>query len=158
MNEIGEKLKKAREDKGVSIDEASYDLNVKPAQIENIENGNVKAFKDVYYLKCFIRDYSKYLGFKAEDIMDEFNEYLYQQTSKIPIEEIEKANEEKQKEIRQEKKVVSPYTLDEKPKSKLTTIIVGLIIMFLVILIGYVVITEYVLPDEDDNYITYLEN
>ena len=158
MKEIGEKLKQAREEQGVSIDEAAGDLSVKPNQIENIEEGNVKAFKDVFYLKCFIRDYSKYLGFKSEDIMDEFNEYLYQQTSKISIEEIEKASQEKQKEKNQEKKVASPYTIDEKPKSKFVTVIVILIILLLLSLIGYVVVTKYVLPDEDNEVITYLEN
>ena len=90
--------------------------------------------------------------------MDEFNEYLYQQTSKIPIEEIEKASQEKQKEKNQEKKIVSPYTIDDKPKSKLPTIIVTLIILLLVTLIGYVVVTQYVLPDEQEDVITYLEN
>ena len=63
LTEIGEKLKAAREDKGISVKEVSEDLNVKQSQIENIESGNLKSFKDVFYLKMFIRDYSKYLGF-----------------------------------------------------------------------------------------------
>ena len=95
MKEIGEQLKNAREEKGVTIEEASEDLNVKLSQIQNIEDGNMKVFKDVYYLKCFLRDYSKYLGLNEEDIMDEFNEFFFEETSKIPIEEIEKASKEK---------------------------------------------------------------
>ena len=59
MKEIGEELKLAREKNGVSIEEAAGDLNLRVSQIENIEQGNIKAFKDVYYLKCFIRDNAK---------------------------------------------------------------------------------------------------
>lgn len=160
MKEIGEKLKAAREEHGVSIEEAAEDLNLRVSQIENIEQGNLKVFKDVFYLKCFIRDYAKYLGLDEEKLMDEFNEFFFEETSKIPIKEIEKASKEKRKEQREEKKVFSPYTLEDKPKSKVVPIIVTLIILVLVALIGYVVITEYVIPKNDDNsdIITYVEN
>ena len=134
MKEIGEELRKAREESGVSKEEAASDLNLRVSQIENIEEGNLKAFKDVYYLKCFIRDYAKYLGLDEEKIMDEVNEYFFEATSKIPIAEIEKASLEKQKEQTKEKRVVSPYTIDEKPKSKVMPIIVGVIIALLIFL------------------------
>lgn len=158
MKEIGEKLKTAREEKGVSVEEAAEDLNLRVSQIENIEEGNLKVFKDVFYLKCFIRDYSKYLGLDEEKVMDEFNEFFFEETSKIPIDEIEKASREKQKEKEQEKKVVSPYTMTEDNKSKITPIIITLIVLLLVFLIGYIVVTEYVIPkDESEPSITYLE-
>ena len=159
MKEIGEELKKAREERGVSAEEAASDLNLRVSQIENIEEGNLKVFKDVFYLKCFIRDYAKYLGLDEEKIMDEFNEFFFEETSKIPIDEIEKASREKQREKSMEKKVASPYTISEKPKSKFRSIIVGLIIALLLFLIIYIVITNYVIPNENKSYeITYLEN
>ena len=70
MKEIGEELKQARESSGLTTDEVASDLNLRVSQIENIEQGNMKAFKDVYYLKCFVRDYAKYLGLDEEKIMD----------------------------------------------------------------------------------------
>lgn len=159
MKEIGEELKATREAHGLSTQEVAEDLNLRVSQIENIEQGNLKVFKDVFYLKCFIRDYAKYLGLDEEKMMDEFNEYFFEETSKIPIKEIEKASREKKKEQSQEKKVASPYTITEKPKSKLIPIITGLIIVLLLILIGYVVVTEYVFPEkEDNNMITYIES
>lgn len=159
MKEIGEELKQAREKNGVSIEEAAEDLNLRVSQIENIEQGNLKVFKDVYYLKCFIRDYAKYLGLDEEKIMDEVNEYFFEATSKIPIAEIEKASLEKQKEQNKEKKIVSPYTMEEKPKSKIIPVVVTLIIMLLVFLIGYIVVTQYINPKEENtNTISYLEN
>ncbi len=159
MKEIGEELRKAREEHGVSVEEVAEDLNLRVSQIENIESGNLKVFKDVFYLKCFIRDYAKYLGLDEERIMDEFNEFFFEETSKIPIAEIEKASKEKQKEKKLEKKVVSPYTMEEKKGSKIIPVIVTLIILLLLFLIFYIVFTEYLNPDEEqENNVTYLEN
>lgn len=117
MKEIGEKLKEARENIGISIEEAAEDLKTRPSQIEDMENGNMDAFKDVFYLKFFIRDYAKYLGLDYEDMVDEFNEYLFDFTSKISVDDIKNArkktlHDEKEK----EEKIMSPYTIERKGK------------------------------------------
>ncbi len=159
MKEIGEKLKEAREEHGVSVEEVAEDLNLRVSQIQNIEEGNLKVFKDIFYLKSFIRSYAKYLGLDDEKVMDEVNEYFFEETSKIPIAEIQKASKAKEKEKVKEKKVVSPYTITDKKKSKIIPVIVTLIILLLIFLIGYIIVTEYVSPKtEQDNIITYLEN
>ena len=156
MKEIGEELKAARESHGVSIEEAAKDLNLRASQIENIEEGNLKVFKDVFYLKSFIRGYAKYLGLDEEKIMDDVNEYFFEATSKIPIKEIEKASKEKEKEKEKEKKIISPYTIDEEKKSKFVPVIVTLIIVLLLVLIGYIVVTQYLMPtNSQENFMTY---
>ena len=88
VKEIGEKLKEARESMGISIEEAAEDLKLRPSQLKNIEEGNRDAFKDIFYLKYFIRDYSKYLGLNYEEIVEDFNEFVFDYTSKISIEDI----------------------------------------------------------------------
>ena len=88
MKEIGEKLKSARESIGVSIEEAAEDLKISASQITDIENGNVEHFQDVFNLKYFIRDYAKYLGLNKEEIVDDFNEYLFDYTSKLSLEDL----------------------------------------------------------------------
>ena len=50
MKELGEYLKRTRISNGVSITEACEDLEFSTSQLENIESGNVKAFKDIYEL------------------------------------------------------------------------------------------------------------
>ena len=103
MREIGQKLKLKREENGVSLEEAASDLKMRVSQLTSIEEGRKDDFKDVFSLKYFIRDYAKYLGLDGEEILDEFNEYLFEQTSKISIEEIEEAiklKEEKEKNIK----------------------------------------------------------
>ena len=109
MKEIGEKLKEARENIGISIDEAAEDLKVEISQIESVEDGNVEAFSDILNLKYFISDYSKYLGLDKDEMVDEFNEYLFDYTSKLSIEDIKK-----EVKIEKEKgnKIQSPYTIE----------------------------------------------
>ena len=85
MKEIGEKLKETRESIGISVEEAAEDLKMRPSQLEEVEAGNMNAFKDVFSLKYFIRDYSKYLGLNYENMVDEFNEYLFDYTSKLSL-------------------------------------------------------------------------
>lgn len=137
MKEIGEKLKEARENIGISIDEAAEDLKTRPSQIENMESGNMDAFKDIFYLKYFIRDYAKYLGLDYEDIVDEFNEYLFDYTSKISIDDIKNAQKKNLKEVKnKEPKVMSPYTLERKGNFFLPIWLIGLLsIIFIIIII-----------------------
>ena len=119
MKEIGELLKETREGSGVTLEEASNDLEIKALILENIEDGNIGCFKDIFILKEYIYNYAKYLGLEPEKIIDEFNEYLFEYTSKIPLEDIEKAMKEQQKEETQEVvKVRKPRA--QKPADEVT--------------------------------------
>ncbi len=140
MKEIGIKLKETRESMGISMEEAAEDLKVKKIQIENIEDGNMDAFKDIFYLKYFIRDYSKYLGLNYEDMVDEFNEYLFDYTSKISIEDIKQAKNKEKPEKKEEKRIMSPYTMENKKKILFPHILLfGGIVLALLILILVVI-------------------
>lgn len=136
MKDIGEKLKEARENIGVSIDEVAEDLKLSSSQIENIENGNIEAFQDVFNLKYLIRDYAKYLGLDKNEMIDEFNEYLFDYTSQISLEDIKKARN-KDDSVKKEKKVISPYTMEPKKKNKIIPRIIWCLIIILVIIGGY---------------------
>lgn len=145
MKEIGEKLKEARESIGVSIEEVAEDLKIRPSQIENIESGNMEAFKDVFYLKYFIRDYAKYLGLDKEDLVDEFNEYLFDYTSKLSLDDIKNAKKGKT----ESKKIKSPYTLNRKSKISIVPFLIYGGIIILIVIIGYFVIN---LGNDDDDF------
>ena len=141
MKEIGEKLRDAREAMGISIDEVSGDLNVAAKQIENLEAGNMEVFKDIFYLKYFIRDYAKYLGLNKEDLVDEFNEYLFDYTSKLSLEEIKKAQKEERKD-KIENKIKSPYTIERKRGFYIPPIIIYVLIGILIVLLFFLIITS----------------
>ena len=152
MKDIGIKLKEKREENGVSVEEAAEDLKMRPSQIENLENGNSEAFKDVMSLKYFIRDYAKYLGLDGEKMIDEFNEFLFDFTSKIPVQEIEKAKEKKKK----KKDVVSPYTHLSERNNNIKMLIFSIIIVIVIIVVGYLVVSEIHKNDFKDDNTTYV--
>ncbi len=88
MKELGSYLKRTRISNGVSLEEASADISLSVTQLENIEIGNTKAFKDIYELKDYIIIYAKYLGLNPDEVIDTFNEFLFEKTSKISLEDI----------------------------------------------------------------------
>lgn len=154
LKEIGERLKETRESIGISIEEAAEDLKMRPSQIENIEAGNMEAFKDVFYLKYFIRDYSKYLGLDYEDMVDEFNEYLFDYTSKISIEDIKKAKKNALGKRKEETKhIASPYTIERKRSFFIPPIVIYVGIGLLVLLIGYFIISNIERDDFTDDVV-----
>ena len=125
---------------GVNLTEACEDLGFSTSQLENIESGNVKAFKDVYELRDYVKNYSKYLGLNPDKIVDEFNGFLFQHTSKISLEDIKVA--QKKKEELLEKKVKSPYTMEYKEKVSIWPVIYITLGIFFLSLLVYVILTN----------------
>lgn len=143
MKELGEYLKEKRKENGVGLEEAAEDLNLSRDDIENIEAGNIRAFRDVLKLKVIVKDYAKYLGLDPEKIVDEFNDFLFEHTSKISLEDILEAKQKKEEE---EKKIVSPYTKSTKKHFnidnllKLKPIFIGLMIILVLLLVIFIYI------------------
>lgn len=138
MKNIGTKLKNKREENGVSVDEAAEDLKLRPSQIVSLEEGDKDSFKDVLYLKNLIKEYAKYLGLDGEKLVDEFNEYLFDYTSKIPVVIIEKAKNEKKT---TQKDVVSPYTIKKSGFSVYKYLFL-IIIVILLVVVGYFIFSN----------------
>ncbi len=155
MNDVGELLRSTREGSGVSLEEASADLEIKTLILENIEDGNIGCFKDIFVLKDNIRNYAKYLGLDADKVIDDFNEYLFEYTSKIPVEDIEKAMEEKQKEEVSEVKIVSPYTVSKKKYDSKLIIVLSIILAVLVLLVVVWSVKQITMDNRTTNIIRY---
>ena len=153
MKEIGEKLKETRESMEISIDEVAQDLKIRPSQIEKMEEGNREAFKDVFYLKMFIKNYAKYLGLDEDEIIEEFNDYLFDFTSKINIDDIKRAEKDKLKKEKKIKtvKISSPYTVMKNQQRNIPRfLIIGGIVVFIIIIV-YIII---LLTSKNGNEVT----
>ena len=140
MKEIGEFLKSSRINNGVSIEEAAEDLNFSVTQLENIEDGNIRAFKDVFALRELVKEYGKYLGVETDSIVDEFNDFMFEHTSKISLDDILEARRlANQKDQEEKNKIVSPYTRIRTPKIRLDKIeIKPLLIAIIIVLILFI--------------------
>ena len=134
MIEVGDTLKNSREVSGVTLEEVSTDLDIPILFLEQIEDGNMGAFKDVFELKDYIKKYAKYIGLDADELIDVFNSYMFERTSKIPMDKIEEAVNTKNLEEEKEDRVASPYT-KAIPKIKTTPYIVALVIA-VILLVG----------------------
>ena len=148
MKEIGEELKQLRKKSGVDLEEASHDLNISEIELECIEAGNAKAFKDIYELKDKVRLYAKYLGVKEDRINDEFNDFLFEKTSKISKEDLLNA---KAKEEKVEEKVSSPYTKIGKTRYDFAPIVLLIVLLAFIFLVVYLVLAHIKNNDEVSN-------
>ena len=134
MEVIGEKLKASREEKGLSLEEVSEDLKIEVKDLKNIESGNRNNFDDVFVLKNYIYEYSKYLGLDSEKVVEEFNEFMFEYTSKIPSDAIERISKQKEEE-ELAKGAMSPYTIVDRRNYKKEIIIVAGVILLIIAMI-----------------------
>ncbi len=155
MKEIGLKLKTKREENGLSVLEVADDLKVTASDISDLEEGLRDNFKDIDKLKTLIGEYAKYLGFDREEMIDKFNEYLFEQTSRISLEDIQKAKELKDK--KEKNKISSPYTIEKKEKNKIIIGIVIAVILIFVFFISYFIVNKIVMDKKtSDIGVSYL--
>ena len=157
MKEIGEAFREKREEIGISKEEASTDLSISIAQLDNLEDGNANAFKDVFFLKELIKKYAKYLNLDEDELVSEYNEFMFNYTSRIPVAEIEKKVSEIKKEEEKEasKKISSPYTKVENPKNKKTRTIIYILIGVLIIIILITIILLIKQRVDDNNFVGF---
>ncbi len=155
MDSIGSALKEAREQSGVSIEEASEDLKINAGFLLNIEEGKIGCFKDIFELKEYISSYAKYLGLDSDKLMDEFNEYMFEYTSKIPVKEIERIAKKEAKE--ETGKISSPYTRKPRKHNNAYYIGVYVIIVLLVILAIVWSVKQITIDNHITNEIGYVK-
>lgn len=140
MKEIGTIFKEKRETIGISKSEICSDLEINEAQLQNLEDGNANAFKDIFFLKELILKYAKYLNLDEEYILNEFNDFIFNFTSKIPVAEIEERVRELQEEENNQKKIVSPYTKPITKKNRKRIVLIYMVSILLVIVLFLLVV------------------
>ena len=82
-----------------------------------------------------VRIYAKYLGLDDEKLLAELDDFIFEKTSKISVEDVRtRLKEEQEKKRKNEKKIHTPYTLELKNEKNLTLIIIAVIIIFILVL------------------------
>ena len=74
VSPMGERFRKARESKGISPDEASFQTKIHPKVIVQLEEGKFAPNMSPVYIKGFIRRYAAFLGLDAKKILSEYVE------------------------------------------------------------------------------------
>ena len=154
MNEIGRLFRITREEAGVSIAEASKDLDIKEIILENIEDGNIGCFKDIFVLRDNIYNYSKYLGIDSDKVMNDFNEYMFEYTSKIPIKKIEQQIESA---IQEKREIISPYTKEVKRYNRHFYILLYSVFVLVFMITVFWCVKQIMLNRETATVISYVK-
>src|SRR5690349_21087309 len=83
---LGEKLRTAREARGVSISEVAEQTRISPLYLEAIDVDNYKSLPGGIFNKGFVRSYAKYVGIDEQEALNDYSRLMAQST---PVEETE---------------------------------------------------------------------
>lgn len=67
---IGDRLRQARLNKNISIDELQQKTKIQKRYLEAIESGNFEALPGAYYVRTFIRQYAEAVGENGDFLVD----------------------------------------------------------------------------------------
>lgn len=87
MESLGDRLKKAREQKGYTFDQISRETNIARRYLEALEAEDFSAFPGEPYLLGFLRNYGEYLGLPSQELISSYRT-LKLQEQPIPVEQL----------------------------------------------------------------------
>ena len=73
---LGEKLRQAREERGISISEVAEQTRISPLYLKSIEIDDYKPLPGGIFNKGFLRSYARYIGFDEEEALQEYSQLM----------------------------------------------------------------------------------
>lgn len=70
---LGEKLRQAREERGISISEVAEQTRISPLYLEAIDGDNYKTLPGGIFNKGFVRSYAKYVGVDEQEALQDYS-------------------------------------------------------------------------------------
>jgi len=74
MKKLGEELKKAREEKGLTLSQAAEKTRISRTFLEALENGDYSVIPGEVFVSGFLRSYARELGLKEKAVMARYKE------------------------------------------------------------------------------------
>lgn len=72
---IGDRLRGAREARGLSVDKAAETTRIPPAYLEALERtAPPEEFPEPWYARTFLREYARYLGLRSKPLVEDYRE------------------------------------------------------------------------------------
>jgi len=87
MESLGEKLKNARNEKGLSFDQVSREINISVRFLEALESENFGIFPGEPYLMGFLRNYGSYLDLDVQKLLSLYKALKIQEQP-VPVEQL----------------------------------------------------------------------
>jgi cytoskeletal protein RodZ len=73
---LGQKLRQAREDKGISVGEVAEQTRISPLYIESIDNDDYRALPGGIFNRGFVKSYAKYVGIDEQEALLDYAKLL----------------------------------------------------------------------------------
>ncbi len=131
---LGEKLRQAREERGISISEVAEQTRISSLYLKSIEDDNYKPLPGGIFNKGFIKSYAKYVGIDENEALQDYARL---------VAENEAAGEDPHPKYRPE------VLTDDRSSSMLPTIIIAGIILALMTG-GILFVVSYIQSQPDD--------
>lgn len=78
---LGEKLRTAREERGISISEVAEQTRISPLYLEAIDSDNYKTLPGGIFNKGFVRSYAKYVGVDEQEALQDYSRLIAENTA-----------------------------------------------------------------------------
>ncbi|MBM7603251.1 cytoskeletal protein RodZ [Metabacillus crassostreae] len=72
MSELGNRLKQAREERNISLDDLQAITKIQKRYLLGIEEGNYSMMPGKFYARAFIKQYAEAVNLNADDLFEEF--------------------------------------------------------------------------------------
>lgn len=77
---LGEKLRQAREERGITITEVAEQTRISPHYLELIENDDYRTLPGGIFNKGFVKSYAKYVGIDESEALQDYSKLITVQT------------------------------------------------------------------------------
>jgi len=135
MSDLGELLKKAREQRGLSLEDIQETTKIRKRYLEAIESGDYKVLPGSFYVRAFVKTYAESVGLDADDVL---RLYKHEMPAAVPESVVEPI-------VRQPRKA-SQTASDRWSKFGFTGIMLSFVIVIAVVVWIYAIKTN----DGDD--------
>jgi cytoskeleton protein RodZ len=78
---LGEKLRQAREERGISISEVAEQTRISPHYLDSIENDDYRTLPGGIFNKGFVKSYAKYVGLDENEALQDYSRLIVSQDS-----------------------------------------------------------------------------
>lgn len=80
---LGEKLRQAREARGITISEVAEQTRISPHYIELIENDDYRTLPGGIFNKGFVKSYAKFIGLDEAEALQDYSRLISSQSSEL---------------------------------------------------------------------------
>lgn len=116
MDEIGHILREARENKGLTLEEAQARTRINVRYLTALESGQYSALPTPVHVRGFLRNYARFLGLEPQPLLDRYN-VVQGQDAQIAARSVEDISPDNPLPERQDQPFFDPVNLEVNGKS-----------------------------------------